>query len=357
MKTAESSELRAILGAIRDKFRLPALAAAFLTGDDILAVSAVGVRSIRSVVPVSLNDKFHLGSNTKAITATLAAILVEQGKLSWSTSVADGFPSLSEPINPFTRRITLRDLLTHHTGIASNAISQKSLFISHFFSSAKEQRRACVKRLLSQETTTEFGKDPYSNWNYVIAGAMCESATSESYESLVQRLIFSPLEMCSAGFGPMGSRNVLDQPRGHRVRSGRPRPVEPGLLADNLDVVAPAGKVHCSIVDWAKFIQEHLRAYSGTSTLLPPTAYFELHSPNSYGYSCGWMALKRDWAGGPALYHAGSNTLNFSIAWMAPRRNFAILVATNLGGEPAAEACNRVAERLIQGLAIDALKI
>jgi hypothetical protein len=61
----------------------------------------------------------------------------------------------------------------------------------------------------------------------------------------------------------------------------------------------------------------------------------------------GWLVTERPWGGGRVLTHAGSNTMNYAVAWLAPRRDFAVLAATNLGGNKAASACDEAAAALI----------
>ena len=61
----------------------------------------------------------------------------------------------------------------------------------------------------------------------------------------------------------------------------------------------------------------------------------------------GWIVAEQPWADGAALTHAGSNTMWYCVAWLAPKKNFAVLVATNQGGDAAAQACDDVAIALI----------
>jgi hypothetical protein len=127
------------------------------------------------------------------------------------------------------------------------------------------------------------------------------------------------------------------------------RPIEPGPIADNPPVLGPAGTVHCSVGDWAKYILEHVRGESGGSKLLKSETFKRLHTPRpGEDYMGGWMVTEREWGGGKVLTHAGSNTMNFCVAWLAPLRDFAVLVMTNQGGEKAALACDKAASQLIR---------
>ena len=92
--TTTTDDLRSLLAPIREKYDLPALAGAIVTSHKLVATGAVGVRKYGTETPVTINDEFHLGSDTKAMTATLLALLVEEGKISWGTTLGESFPDL-----------------------------------------------------------------------------------------------------------------------------------------------------------------------------------------------------------------------------------------------------------------------
>ncbi|MCD6304062.1 MAG: serine hydrolase, partial [Planctomycetes bacterium] len=128
-------------------------------------------------------------------------------------------------------------------------------------------------------------------------------------------------------------------------------PVGPGPMSDNPVVLAPAGAVHCSMRDWAKFIAAHVNGPRGRACPihLARRTWQTLHAaPFGGTYAMGWVVAVRHWAGGEVLTHAGSNTMNYAVVWMTPKLGFAVLVATNQGGTRAAEACDRAAAAMIQ---------
>jgi CubicO group peptidase (beta-lactamase class C family) len=215
-----------------------------------------------------------------------------------------------------------------------------------------EQRRAFVELVLAQKPTVAPGtKHQYSNNGYTIAGAMCERVTGQAWEDLMREQLFAPLEMTTAGFGPPGTADKVDQPWGHLVRGATWNPVPPGRAADNPAVIGPAGTVHCSLADWAKYAAFHLRGARGEERMLPADAFETLQTPlpdddKAYGY--GWLVTERDWAGGKALTHAGSNTMWFAVVWIAPKRNAAYLAATNFGQDTAFTACDAAIGKLIE---------
>jgi CubicO group peptidase (beta-lactamase class C family) len=183
----------------------------------------------------------------------------------------------------------------------------------------------------------------YSNAGYAIAGHMAEQVTGKAWEDLVREKILKPLEMATGGFGAPGTLGKNDQPRGHKTGGS---PVEPGVPgSDNPAAIGPAGTVHCSMGDWAKFLAANLP--SAKVKLVKPETLKKLHTPapGEPKYAMGWIiADGQPWAGGPALTHAGSNTLWYAVAWLAPAKDFAVLVACN---QASAEACNDAAIALI----------
>lgn len=325
--TAGDPALIALLEPIHREHDLPALAAAVVSSTGLQAQAVVGVRKRGAAMPATPGDLWHLGSNTKAMTAALAGRLVERGKLSWDTTPTEVFPELAGDFHPDFRTVTLRQLLAHRAGVAVNLNWAKLAQTGD----VREQRLAAVKQGLSARPEhTPGSRYRYSNLGYVIAGAMIERAAGRSWEEAMRTEIFEPLGMTSAGFGGVGTPGLLDQPWGHR-QGGRPAEAN-GPAADNPPVLGPAGTVHGTLADWAKFVADHLRGLRGQAGLLQPATYRELATAQSGGeYGLGWVVTRRDWAGGLALNHCGCNTLFFANVWLAPERNFAVLVVANQG--------------------------
>ena len=155
--------------------------------------------------------------------------------------------------------------------------------------------------------------------------------------------------MTTAGFGAMGTSYRIYAPWQHRRMGTVLVPVNPGPTSDNPPFITPAGRVHCSITDWAKYVQCVLTAARGEEGFLPQAEIQLLKEPPfGGGYTLGWGITERDWAGGKVLQHAGSNGMNFCVVWIAPQRNFAVLAATNCGGDKAAEGLDRICSAMIK---------
>jgi CubicO group peptidase (beta-lactamase class C family) len=335
-----------VLKPIRQKFNVPAIAVAVVTSDEIKLVGAVGVRKRGTEIPVTLDDLWHLGSDGKAMTSTLIARLVERGQLKWDSALAEVFPDLAPQMNPEFQKVTLLQLLSHRAGLPAN------LNLGEYLGNdvASLRLRAVRQELAKKPASAPGSKYAYSNLGYIIAAAVAERTTGKTWEQAIAQEVFDPLHMKSAAFGGTGTRGQIDQPWPH-TQDGNPA-AENGPEMDNPPVMGPAGRIHCSIQDWAKFIQDQLRGGRGTPALLKPESYQKLQTPPFGGdYALGWTVVQRSWAGGKALNHGGDNTMNFANVWVAPSRNFAILVCVNQSGNKTFQATDEVV-----GAMIDLLK-
>jgi CubicO group peptidase (beta-lactamase class C family) len=332
-----SDDMNQTLEAIRKKHNLPALAVVVVKDGQICARVAVGVRKWGDSTPMTTNDVFHIGSDTKPMTATLTAMLIDEGKLRWDTTIADVFPELRGKTDKQYEAVTVEQLLTHPPAAWRRAWEQQG--------TPMQQRYEFIQAVLSQPPEAVPGtKYIYSNQGYTIVGAMLEKLTGTPWETLITERLFKPLHMDSAGFGPPGTIGEIDQPWGHTRKLGIITPVQ----SDNPPAIAPAGRVHCSLDDLARFTIFHMQPNPADS-LLKPETLVKLHTPSASGdYACGWRVVRRGWAGGNALTHSGSNTMWYVVMWLAPEKNFSVIVATNVAGSDAEQGGDEVAAAMIQ---------
>jgi D-alanyl-D-alanine carboxypeptidase len=186
-------------------------------------------------------------------------------------------------------------------------------------------------------------------------------AAGKPYEELMQELLFAPLGMTSCGWGAPGSgesgaADPADQLWGHRKNGTPSKPNTHG--ADNPIALSPAGRLHCTIGDWARYVAIHLRGDrlnpDRACRLLKAETFDRLHTPpDDLGDYCfGWGRPERPWAGPEGerfvLSHSGSNTMWFCVVWAAPKKDFAVLVCCNSGVENAPKACDEAAWTLIE---------
>ena len=342
---ADSAQMFQVLQKTRDKYDFPGLAAIVIKGGKIDSIAAIGLRKYGDPAQLTTNDVFHIGSCTKSMTATVAASLIEQGTLQWNTTIGEVFPELKKQMNEQYRAVTLQQLLRHRGGVPAQPPEAAWQRAWRRRGTSRQQRYEFIRAVLAERPEVTPGtKYVYSNQGYAIAGAMLERITGKPYEELMTERLFKPLHMGSAGFGPPATEGRVDQPWGH-IRQGS---TNVALQQDNPPAIAPGGTVHCSLPDLAKYAICHLHGEQ-PGGLLKPETFRRLHTPAEGGdYACGWICAERDWAGGVALTHSGSNTMWYVVIWLAPAKDFGVIVGTNTGASEAFKGCDEVAGALIR---------
>ena len=354
-----SKELAGKLAEICRKHDVPALSVAVVNTKELVAADCYGVRKRGTAEKIELSDRFPIGSNTKSMTAVLAAVLVEAGKIEWTTTIGEVWPKASDKdIHPKLRNVTLDQLLSHQSGLEANIGDiSKDAWLNHFQEkqSPTLERKAMLKYALSKAPSHPIGTFLYSNLGYAIASAMLESRAGESYESLMKKHVFSPLQMRSADFRSMQSAKQLKPPYlwGHQAADGAP--IDPRSMgAENPTVYAAAGTVNVSIEDYAKYARWQL-AGKPEPVLRTQDAFDHLRKPQvdsdipGTKYGCGWICANTPM--GPALNHAGSNTNSFALIWIIPDADFAAIACSNSGQAPAFSACDEIITEMIRKFA------
>ena len=291
-----------------------------------IRIGAAGVRKIESDESVTPDDLVHIGSCTKAMTATLVGRLVDQKKLTFETTIKQGLPHLADKIHEDYHHVTVHQLLTHRSGVPRDAF-----WSGHMDQPITQRRNKIVADALSKKPKKPIdGSYEYSNLGYCIAGMIAAKTEDTSWEQLIQKEIFDVLDMRSASFGPPGTKGKVDQPWGHLPLGKKLLPRQ----GDNPAALGPAGTVHLSIKDWAKFALAHAGCCDPpiVSDATMKTLHEIVRKDNdANSYACGWIVTQRPWARGTALTHSGSNTLWYATVWVAPNNNSAYLAAVNAG--------------------------
>src|SRR5215813_3671749 len=347
--------LDAWIDSVRRQHNIPAMGAIVFRADTILASGIAGVRRSNSTTPVEERDRFQLGSNTKAITATVLATLVEEGKLKWTTTLLEVFPELRDSITADFRPVTIDLLLTHHAGISPFEDTEAKDFksIPRLSGTPTERRAAFTAWVLRGKPAGPVGgKGLYSNGGFTIAGAIVKRITGESWESLVRARVFKPLGL-TGSFAWSDSPDV-NQPWGHYETRDGTRPVDPRDPGERVPpIIWPAGSVELSLEDYARFLQVQLRGLQGRDTqLLKAATIKHLHTspvtpPDKYGL--GWGL--QDFYEAPASVHVGSAGTFYAITIIQPTRDLGVAVFANAGGERATTASTNAVKELIRRFA------
>ena len=356
------------------KYQLPALAAAVVVEGNVVAVGAVGTRKAGEKIPVTRDDRFHLGSDTKAMTSLLAAMFVEEGKLRWDSTIAEVLPDLVKDGDPQLKRVTVEQFLSHTSGLPADDDAFAKLLEQAMMEDGNlDEMRAWLvrqfsKRHLASKPGTTFA---YANMNFVIVGVMLERISGKTWEELVRERVFEPLGLRSAGLGPQATLGEIDAPLGHVMVGQKPKALLAGPNGDNPPVIGPAGTSNMSVLDFARWAGWHAGEGKRAPALVKPETLRKLHTavismpekknalpgtPSNGKYALGWGEVEVPWASGPLLYHGGSNRLNLAHIWLEPRRDFAMVTLTNIATADANHALFALAAELYAKFATGAAK-
>jgi len=336
---ARAADAGAALAAAMAGTRVPAMGVAVLRDGHVAALAVRGARAGDGGDPVQVDDPWHIGSDAKAMTATLIARLVERGTLHWGDRVGAVLPELAQT---HYARASLADLLSHRAGLPHDLIdpvARAALFGDHGADDLTARRLRYITRALIDPPVGPPGAFHYTNTGYLVAAAMAERATGEAYETLLRREVLVPLGMVHTRFGTTGR----GEPQGHR--GGHPT----GPEATNPLFFAPAGGLVLPLADWAAFCLDQLAGARGHVLLLTPADYHRLQSAYGTGdYGMGWEVVP-EYAGrgGPVLVHAGSDTNWYAIAVLFPKAGTGALVVANAGPDMGGEAADRAVLAMI----------
>jgi CubicO group peptidase (beta-lactamase class C family) len=191
---------------------------------------------------------------------------------------------------------------------------------------------------------------------------MIEQVTGQPWENLIQKEIFEPLGLKTAGLGPQATMGLYDAPVGHDIDDGTgkvtPRPWGPS--ADAPAVIGPAGIAHMSVADLATWAAWNAGEGKRGPAIVKPETLKRLHAPHvtmdianpkpgtpksgSYGFA--WGLVKFDWSAAPLLTHNGSNSMNLATILVDTDNDIGIVIATNFPGEKADAALLELTELL-----------
>ncbi|MBU0533795.1 MAG: beta-lactamase family protein [Candidatus Omnitrophica bacterium] len=351
--------LRKKLEEIRIKRKLPAVAAAIVIGDRVVVASAVGLRKWGEDIPVTRNDAFELGSITKPITGTLTAILKDQNKLDWDTTIGQIFPEMFPGHQSLYHYVTVRQLLSHTSGLPYQP-TMKEADIDAGGTTVMEQRVAYVSAALSDKQEAIPGSAYIYSGGGIIVASMEERLTGKLWESFVNELIFQKLKMNTAGFGPMATPpDLIDAPWYHQLRNGKITPLSP--TGDSVYCRSPVGGIHCSVIDLGRFAAFHLlgtQAKQSEGLPITQKTLREFYTVVEIGkgkrklYTTGgWRVQPTNWAKGPVYWHSGqSQSRGYAIVHIVPEQNYATCVMMNIGGDEASKAGGEINMLLVEAL-------
>jgi CubicO group peptidase (beta-lactamase class C family) len=219
--------------------QIPESGYAVISADSVYELEVSGVQRINTIYPAHINDRFHIGSNTKAVTAYIASRLVRQGTLQWDTHFFSLFPALKKQSRKVYHDITLGELLTFRGKLPGYTYT----YATPTNATIKDRYELAAYFLRQAPMAPVNGLTP-SNADYVLAGLMLEKASGKSYKDLVRALGFN------FDFDYPNLHDTL-QPWGHDVDMN---PVPPGEQY-KMNWLLSAGNLNISLPDYIRFIQ------------------------------------------------------------------------------------------------------
>lgn len=330
--------LEQILKEIRQTTGAPAIAGVVVDHHSTIAQAAIGERRLGSGEAVTLQDKFHIGSNAKAIMATLCAVLVDQGQLAWETRPQDVLPELQKSILPEYQSITLEMLLTHAAGVPPYADDEAEDFVSppEMDGVPQAQQIAQFTRWLLQEYPpihTPGSEFSYSNAGYVIAAAMTEAVTGKTWQENLAAYLFAPLGIADQIAYGWPALNDPQQPWGHLVNEEKktmtPHPPDDAYQLPSW--LAPAGNISLPMADYGVFLQMHLNGLQGNDTIVPAEAIQHLHNHMQPGLGMGWgiQEITHFESLGLLSIHTGSAGTFYTVTVISHSKDFAAVLSAN----------------------------
>ncbi len=301
--------VEAQIEAIRQEAKAVALGAGVYDRTGLVKSYVRGKRRANADDLATLDDRWHIGSNTKAMTGALWARLVEKGLARWDMPLGEAVQKagLGFGGNAAWDGVTVEQLMRHRGGLTDASVIGRQWLMTARDDprSLKEQRAAIAKAALEAAPAGEVGAYQYGNANYIVAGAIMEGLCGTSWEEAMQAEVFGPLGMTRCGFGaPKG-----DAPWGHRAMMTVKLPVDPeGKASDNPLALGPAGTVHVTLEDYGRFIAAILNG--GGDWLSQDSVRRLTTAVEGETYALGWIVLSpQPWAKGQVIGHEGSNTL------------------------------------------------
>ena len=269
---------------VREQWKIPGLSLAVIHGDSTVFFGGLGVREKgRSVakdgpdVAVTDSTLFHIGSMTKAFTATVIASLVDEGLLSWEDTVKNILPDFDWYDDSVEAVMQVRDLLTHTTGL----VAQAGTYIPNL-----GYGRDDIYRMFRHiEPVYPFReKFAYNNITFIIAARIIETVTGRSWEDNIRERIFIPLGMTSSvpgseGYLESGKKASVAHYFGYSrgKNGGRGSIYVTPLYGEEralhwVDVIGPAGSISSTAQDMARWVRFHLNNGAVIRTVRPEDA-------------------------------------------------------------------------------------
>ena len=334
-----STAINALIETNITKYSIPSMVIAVVKPDTCYYGKG-GVLRINSDEKVNLKSKYHLGSDSKAITSFVAMTLIEDSLLNLKTKLLDLIPELAKNARVEYKYICLADLLSHTAQIQHYTTDEEFEKLPELKGSTSEQRMQFTSFVL---TEPPVGKLEYSNAGYVIATLMLERASGKSFEELLKKTLNELNLDYFIGFPD--KQNHL-YPSGHWVEDSILITLPTTHPYKLMPIMVAAGDIAMDIVDYSKFIQLHLNGANGNCKYLTCKGYNDLLEYKK-PYALGWANGMDD--NGLKYYgHNGSAGTYYCHNFIFPSNEVAIIIMTNSAEDEHKKGINEIREQILE---------
>lgn len=332
-----STAIDSIVDKTMKVFNVPGIAVAVVKDDKVIHMKGYGVRSINTMEKVDENTLFAIASNTKAFTSAALGILIDEGKLSWDSRVTDIIPEF-KLYNPYvTEEFTIKDLLTHRSGMGLGAGDLMMWPDSATFTKAEIIHNLRFLKPVSSFRT----KYDYDNLLYIVAGEVVARVSGTSWEDFVETRIMKPLGMTKSAASINRLKDKSDIIDAHVPVSGKLIVVP----KQESDIHNSAGGIFSNVSDMSKWVMMQInngkygdkldkRIFSEKAheEMWTPQTIIPVRSPDSYNthfasYGLGWNL--RDVKGYKQASHTGGLMGIVTQVTIIPELKLGIIVFTN----------------------------
>lgn len=326
--TVFCQKTRQFADSLRTANNIPELAYAVITDRQVLETAALGLHSIELPDTATPDDRFHIGSMTKAMTAFIIARYVEKGKLRWDTRFFDLFPEWQPASRPEYANITLQDLLSHRAMIQPFQ-GNHDPEIPPFTGNKQEKRAAFGKFVLTLDPVKKDSVHifTYSNADYTLATLMLERVSKHSWEELIDRIFNRKLHLNVRLSWPENQQHPGTW--GHLSENGKLSPV-PSNFEYRLEYTEPAGDINIRLKDYIRFIQMNISGLEGHNNYLKASTYRFLHT-GLPEYAIGWYNIYEN--GGSISSHSGTAGTYYSLVHIDRKKGLGYIIFTNAFSE------------------------
>jgi CubicO group peptidase (beta-lactamase class C family) len=325
----------------RVKHKLPALGVGIIHRGQIVGLGVAGERAAGSADWATLEDAFEIASCSKSVTATMAALLVEEKKVHWDVTLGEAFPELKAVMHPSYATVTLEQLLRHRSGLG-RLMDRNDRWTAwpreHPGKSATELRRLFVAAALKPPPRYAPGTDEYyTNDAYLIAASLLERAAGVDWETLVPTRLFLPLGLASMRYG-VSTDQAHVQVSSHEDGWFNRQQVFAANSAEygNPPFGSPGGFLSCSVPDLLRWVDFHRQGEKTDHALLSSDSFRYLHAPiGRQRYALGWEVEVNRGADGRvierSIFHGGYTGRSRANMWFGPESEWGTVIVLNHG--------------------------